>query len=86
MTLTFGGTLATAFVRALIAGVILGSGVAVSVWATTDATKPVAVAFFTTLLGTAGLRGFAEGLIDSERQKSGDVQAADVQPAGSGKA
>lgn len=83
-TINAGSTIATAFLRAFITGMILGLSVAFGVYAVTDTAtygwKPVIVAFGITFFGTQGLRGFAEGLSDNARQKAGDVRPGDVTP------
>lgn len=85
MTLTAGGTFSTALLRSIIGGVVIGFTAAISVYATTDELKPVVIAFASAFLGSAAVRGLAEGKYDENRQKNGDVKAADVQPVGSGK-
>lgn len=84
MTLTAGGTFSTALFRALIVGLVAGATSALGVYAASDDWKPVIVAFASAFLGSAAVRGLAEGAIDSGRQKAGNVEPSDVQPAGSG--
>ena len=86
MTLTAGGTFATAMLRGFL--VALGSGLfaALGVYATTDDTKPIVVAFGFAFLGALGIRGGVEGLVDAGRQRSGDVVPADVQAGSRGRA
>lgn len=84
VTLTAGGTFTTALLRALIVGLVSGATAALGVYAASDEIKPVVIAFAGGFLGSAAVRGLAEGAIDSGRQKTGEVTAADVQPVGRG--
>lgn len=86
MTLTAGGTFATAILRAVIVGLVAGATSALGVYATTDDFKPVFIAFAGGFLGSAAMRGLVEGSIDSGRQKAGEVTSADVQAGAAGKA
>jgi zinc transporter ZupT len=84
MTLTTGGTFATALFRGAL--VALGSGLfaALGTYAGTDEAKPIVLSFGFAFLAALGIRGGVEGAIDHARQEGGKVVESDVQAGESG--
>jgi hypothetical protein len=77
--MNFGNAVMTAAIlRGLYVALGTGISTALLVWATTDDWKPVIIAGATSALAALGFRGGFEGVYDSNRASTGNMNAGDV--------